>query len=103
MTNSCTECGVCCKLFYINLSQKEYESGQYQTIFQSESSVENFNQAKSCGANFLAKKADGGCIYLVDNKCSIHTIRPKVCHPFFCTSQNKKFKSMIEIIKSQNL
>ena len=68
-------------------------------MFQEDGVIENFNQAKDCGANFLAKKADDSCIYLEDNKCGIHTHRPSVCRDFFCTSKAKKFEGMVEIIK----
>ena len=101
MNNFCSACGVCCKLFLINLSQKEYEQGDYQTMFQSEEIIKNFSQAKSCGANLLAKKVDNSCIYLVDKKCSIHKQRPMVCRHFFCNSKNKKFAAMIEMINQQ--
>lgn len=101
MTSSCNSCGICCKLFLINLSQKEYKSGDYQTIFQNDGIIEKFNQARDCGANLLAKKDDGTCVYLSNKKCSIHNTRPRVCRHFFCTSQNKKFKGMIEIINKE--
>lgn len=99
MTNSCTGCGVCCKLFLINLSQKEYESGSYQTMFFQNDFIESFKQAKKYGAHLLAKKNDGSCIYLNDKKCSIHSTRPFVCRQFFCNSQNKRFSGMVKLIK----
>ena len=99
MGNSCKICGQCCKLFLINLSQKEYKSGEYQTMFQDCGLIDNFHQAKNCGANLLAKKTDNSCVYLIDNRCSIHSTRPRVCQHFFCTSKNKKFQAMIKIIK----
>jgi len=86
MSNSCEGCGKCCQLFYINLSKKEFESGQYLTMDQDSS------------LHLLAKAADGSCIYLVNNHCSIHLTRPAVCRQFFCTSKNKKFQEMIKII-----
>jgi Fe-S-cluster containining protein len=99
MANSCKSCGVCCSLFLINLSKKEYESGKYKTMFQEFGIIEDFNKAKNCGASFLAKKSDNSCVYLTDKKCSIHADRPKVCRNFFCDSKKKKFVGMIEIIK----
>lgn len=101
MTNSCNSCGVCCKLFYINLSQQEYNSGKYQTIFKNDGLIQDFNQTKNCGANFLAKKDDGSCSYLIENKCSIHATRPQVCRHFFCSSKNKKFKNMVKTINQE--
>jgi Fe-S-cluster containining protein len=64
--------------------------------------ISNFTQAKKCGANLLAKKDDDSCIYLINHQCSIHTTRPNVCRNFFCTSQMKKFISMVEIIKKND-
>ena len=28
---SCSQCGICCRLFLINLTQKEWMSGKYKT------------------------------------------------------------------------
>lgn len=63
--------------------------------------IKDFNKAKSCGANFLVQKKDGSCIYLVGDKCSIHSRRPMVCRQFFCTSKNKKFQNMITLINQK--
>lgn len=101
MTNSCTSCGICCKLFLINLSQKEYESREYKTMFQDDGFIENFKQAQNCGANLLAKKTNGDCIYLSNKRCSIHDTRPRVCRQFFCTSRNKKFVGMQKIVDKE--
>ena len=60
--------------------------------------VEDFEEAELTGANLLAQKEDGSCIYLDNKKCSIHDKRPKVCRPFFCTSKEKRFKEMIRIV-----
>lgn len=99
MANSCNSCGLCCKLFYINLSKKEYQSGKYKTILQEHGTVENFSLARECGANLLAKKDDGGCVYLINNQCGIHAERPRVCRDFFCTTKAKKFSDMVKNIK----
>ncbi len=99
MANSCKSCGLCCKLFYINLSKKEYQSGKYKTILQDHGIIDNFSLAKECGANLLDKNEDNSCVYLVDNQCSIHADRPDVCRDFFCTTKAKKFEEMVKIIK----
>lgn len=99
MANSCNGCGLCCKLFYINLSEKEYRSGRYQTELQDHGEIKSFSLAKESGANLLAKKSNGDCVYLVNNQCSIHATRPKVCREFFCTTKAKKFEKMVDIIK----
>ena len=98
MSNKCTSCGLCCKLFLINLSEKEYKSGTFKTFFRGLKEFNNFNQVKSVGGNILAQKKDGSCIYLENQLCTIHKTRPLVCRKFFCTSKNKKFKEMVKII-----
>ncbi len=102
MTNSCNGCGLCCRLFLINLSKEEYQSGKYQTMFGESPLIPNFNQAKDCGANLLAQKTDGSCIYLDGNLCGIHDNRPGACRDFFCTTGAKKFENMVEIIKKND-
>lgn len=103
MANSCNGCGLCCKLFYINLSKAEYESGKYKTILLEYGFIEDFKLAGSSGANLLAKKDDGSCEYLIDSQCSIHEDRPKVCRDFFCTTKAKKYGTMVEIIQEADI
>jgi len=92
----CSQCGVCCKLFVINLSEEEYKSGNYQTQFEEFGLTKDFIEAEFSGANIITQKQDGSCIYQKDNKCSIHKTRPEVCKKFFCTDPS--FKSMTEKI-----
>ena len=101
MAIKCSECGVCCKLFLINLSEKEYKSGKYKTQFRMFEFVEDFDEAEMCAANIIEQKEGGSCIYLKDAKCSIHEIRPKSCRNFFCTSKDKGFKTMIDKIRKE--
>ena len=95
MEDKCFECGVCCKLFLIDLSETEYKSKKYKTQFQKFGIIKDFNQAKECGANIIEQDGEGGCIYLCKGKCSIHKMRPEACREFFCMSKDKKFKEMI--------
>lgn len=97
-SNTCNQCGTCCKIFYINLSQREYESKKYQTVFGGFDNFLEYSDAVECGANFLNKDADGSCIYLKDNSCSIHVERPQVCRAFFCDSEDKNFDEMHRLI-----
>lgn len=92
----CSHCGVCCRLFLINLTEEEYKSGKYKTQF--DEFLEDFREAEFAGANILKQKEDDSCIYLKNNKCSIHSRRPGSCRNFFCSSKNPEFKSMIEQI-----
>lgn len=94
----CLQCGVCCKLFLINLSKEEYLSGNYKTLFDEFGKVE-FIEAEFTCANILKQKEDGSCIYLEKGKCSIHEKRPQSCRNFFCDSKEELFQSMIEKIK----
>ena len=95
----CEQCGVCCKLFVINLNKKEYFSGKYKTIFAKFGKFE-FVEAELTGANLLDQKEDGSCIYLKQGKCSIHNFRPQVCRNFFCDSKDPWFIPMIEKINN---
>ena len=101
MIDKCSQCGLCCRLFLVNLTKEEYQSGKYKTQFEKYGLIDNFHKAISCGANLLKQKKDGACIYLKKNKCSIHATRPQVCKEFFCTSKLKKFRKMIEQIEKK--
>lgn len=98
----CEQCGICCKLFLINLTEEEYRSKKYQTMF--DEFVEDFQEAELVGANILKQKKDNSCIYLKENKCSIHEKRPQSCRNFFCKSKKKQFQNMIKTInKHKNI
>ena len=101
MIDKCSLCGICCRLFLINLSEEEYQSGKYKTQFEELGLIDDFHKASACGANTLKQKENGNCIYLLGNRCSIHKIRPQVCREFFCTSKLKKYKKMIEQIEKK--
>jgi len=98
---TCDQCGVCCKLFLINLSKEEYFSGVYKTLLEKFGLINDFKLASECGANILKQKKDGSCFYLKKNSCSIHQIRPQVCRKFFCASKAKKFQNMIKEIEAK--
>jgi len=101
MIDQCSQCGICCRLFLVNLAEEEYRSGEYKTQFEEFGLIDDFYKASACGANILKQKEDGDCIYLKTNECSIHKIRPQVCREFFCTSKLKKFRKMIEQIEKK--
>ncbi|MEI6266882.1 MAG: YkgJ family cysteine cluster protein [bacterium] len=98
-TPTCSMCGLCCKLFLINLNEEEYFSGKYQTVFDDIVTFDTFAEVEEAGAIFLKQKTDGSCIYLKDKKCSIHKNRPAVCGEFFCQGVENKFIEMRSIIK----
>ncbi len=91
MTNHCNSSGRCCKLFYINISKKEFESGKYK-LMNLDSKI-----------HILDKNPDGSCVYLKNNLCSIHDTRPQVCRHFFCTTKAKKYQGMVKIIEKSIL
>lgn len=97
-SNTCDSCGVCCELFLININEKEYRSHKFRTQLEEFGFIDNFQEAESCGANIIEQKKDGSCIYLEDNKCSIHLDRPAVCRNFFCDSEDGEFQGMIQDI-----
>ena len=103
MINKCSQCGLCCHLFSVNLSKEEYQSGKYKTQLGKFGFIDDFQKAIACGANILKQKEDGSCVYLKKNKCSIHKIRPQACREFFCTSKLKRFERMIKQIKKKKL
>ncbi len=94
----CTQCGKCCRLFLINLSEEEWNSGRYKTMFDTD-----YDDAKWSDLNVLEQNPDGSCIYLKDGKCSIHDSRPKVCREFFCDSKEERFQDMIKKIKEYKI
>jgi Fe-S-cluster containining protein len=97
--NDCSQCGLCCCLFLINLTEEEYLSGKYKTQLEEFGVIDSFKKVTACGANILKQKEDGSCIYLKDNRCSIHKTRPQACREFFCNSKQKRFQGMIKEIK----
>lgn len=101
LIQSCTLCGACCTLFCINLTQKEWESGAYKTMIHTSETTDNFKTINTYGGNIVQQHSDGSCIYLKNNACSIHKTRPQSCRNFFCTSQAKKYKTMIRMINNK--
>jgi len=101
LIRSCSQCGICCTLFFINLSQKEWRSGSYKTLVKASEVDDAFGYVEGYGGNILRQKKDGSCIYLKNNACSIHTRRPQSCRDFFCSSPSEKFRVMVSMIKER--
>jgi len=98
MAKKCSKCGICCKLFLINLNEAEYKSRRYKTMFEKFGIIENFSEAKKYGINILAQNENNSCVYLKNDSCRIHKNRPLVCRKFFCNSKSKRFEKMREMI-----
>ena len=88
-------CGVCCRIFYIPLTEEEFNSGKYEV--ELESHRKDFSFVQKNGLNIL-KKNENGCVYLKDNKCTIHDDKPKFCKDFNCDEE--KHDRMNEEIKN---
>ena len=101
LNRSCSQCGICCRLFLINLNQEEWLSGKYKTQFKEFKLNDNFSFVQRYGGNILKQKKDGSCIYLQNDLCSIHKKRPQSCREFFCGSTSRKFKGMIQMINER--
>jgi Fe-S-cluster containining protein len=100
-SQSCIQCGICCRLFLINLNQKELLSGKFETQFKEYISDTNFDTIKKYGGNILKRNSDGSCNYLENNLCSIHKNRPQACRNFSCSSKLTKYKGMIALINKE--
>lgn len=66
----CGNCSACC----------------YQLVLLTENDVRAIYDTEELapGMFFLKRTVNGACIYLKDNKCSIHNRRPQVCRAFDC-------------------
>ena len=65
----CLKCGDCCRIFStVLLTDTEVESELYLTASR-----------KVDKDVRLRKNTNGNCIYLQDNRCTIHPIKPMVC------------------------
>jgi Fe-S-cluster containining protein len=94
----CSKCAWCCRLFVVNLRREEYRKKRHKLLF--DEYMDDFVEAEFVGGNLLAQKDDGSCYYLSKNRCSDYANRPQTCREFSCSSKKKKFKEMIEKIKS---
>jgi len=63
MINQCSQCGLCCHLFLVNLTEAEYRSGKYHTQFEELDLIDDFRRLAASGGNLLKQKKDGQCIY----------------------------------------
>lgn len=95
----CYKCGICCRLFLINLTEKEWLSGRYATDLKIFPPEESFINIQKYGGNILKQKKDGSCIYLGNRLCTIHKDRPQACRNFSCRSHLAKYKDMIKMIR----
>lgn len=96
----CDICGVCCRIFYVPLTEEEFFSGRFKIMFKDFSDV-SFKEIEENGWNLL-ERDNSGCVYLKDNKCLIHASKPKHCRDFFCKDVNANKAMVEEIILRKN-
>jgi putative zinc- or iron-chelating protein len=68
----CGGCTECCRHALVEVHEHLDDASQYQTVVRP-------NRQR-----FLKQRADGSCVYLIDNVCSIYERRPFVCRAFDC-------------------
>jgi len=73
---ACTMCGNCCRLRIIQITEEDIKRMEKEGL-------KDFH-VKS-GNEYWMRRENGRCVYLKDDKCSIHKIRPQICRnfPFF--------------------
>jgi len=73
----CGSCFDCCSKLSPYLTEEEFLSGKYNYTFLR---VDGFDKPVIA----VPKAEHGGCMYLVNNKCTIYERRPKSCRQFDC-------------------
>lgn len=95
----CGSCFDCCSKLTPHLTDEEFKSGKYAyTFMQSPISDEPVIT--------IPKGVHGGCMYLVNNKCSIYDNRPISCRQFDCRTpetSHPKVANKFEEIKEINV
>jgi hypothetical protein len=71
----CGKCQLCCKTLIVPLAEEEYENYDWAWI--------TTRDGKRHG-RALQRKANGDCVYLGENGCTIHGHAPHVCQRFDC-------------------
>lgn len=71
----CGTCQLCCKTLIVPLALEEYEQYAWAWVVT--------RDGKRLG-RALKRKANGDCVYLGENGCTIHGRAPHVCQRFDC-------------------
>lgn len=81
----CGTCQACChgKAIFLYPEAGD-DSSKYQTTMA-------FNVYWGAMQPMLKHREDGGCIYLTDAGCSIHTRRPAACRAYSCIDQHEMY------------
>jgi Fe-S-cluster containining protein len=81
----CGSCQACCYGKAIFLYP---EAGDNPALYDTEPA---FNVYWGASMPMLKHRPDGGCIYLTDKGCSIHTRRPAACRAYSCIDQHEMY------------
>jgi Fe-S-cluster containining protein len=73
----CGSCAVCCEKLSPYLTPEEFASGEYAYTFMRVDGLD-------VPTITIPKSTQGGCMYYVNNKCSIYNKRPLACRQFDC-------------------
>jgi FkbM family methyltransferase len=95
----CGSCVDCCSKLTPHLTDEEFKSGKYAYTFMESPLSED-------PVITIPKGIHGGCMYLVNNKCSIYNDRPISCRQFDCRkieTSHPKVTNKFEEIKEFNL
>jgi FkbM family methyltransferase len=88
----CGSCFDCCSKLTPHLTDEEFKSGKYAyTFMQSPLSEEPVIT--------IPKAVHGGCMYLVNNKCSIYNDRPISCRQFDCRNPETSHQTITNKFK----
>jgi hypothetical protein len=71
----CGKCQLCCKTLIVPLAHEEYK--QYDWVWVTTLEGKQLGRA-------LKRRANGDCVYLGENGCTIHGRAPHVCQRFDC-------------------
>lgn len=89
----CGSCFDCCSKLSPYLTEEEFLSGKYNYTFLK---IDGFDKPIIA----VPKAEHGGCMYLVNERCTIYNRRPKSCRQFDCRipeSSHPKITNKFEV------
>lgn len=80
----CTNCGVCCRIQPPEVDLNE------QKLIEAKGYKNFLTAPDETGLRWIKRKKDGSCMFLENNKCKIHAVRPTICklEPFTIADYN---------------
>ncbi|MFN8576489.1 MAG: YkgJ family cysteine cluster protein [Candidatus Sericytochromatia bacterium] len=88
----CETCGNCCRFKSINITHNDIQKildnkpdldisdfVSFKTLDKNDKDCDNINYQNNRVSMVFKKKNNGECVFLKDNKCSIHTFKPLIC------------------------